>query len=315
MFVSGLVSDFSYIQDRFSEKMSFTFKEAVAATVKYSIEKGKFSKSDLQVSPQEEKVSSNSTVGHLFVICKFWRMKAGCFKGDKCPLKDTHRPETAGQGWNEAEVVKKQKGKLYLARANQGNNNTPSRNQSGLPGCFLCGRKNHTISECHHREQLAALRSSLQKKKKDLPTADPVVMTLLANFPVTCSDKDWYMDSGATEHIARSHSVDPHSLELLGDVVTLTVGNSQAVVPSAKTTVGLNSVQLKDVLVCDECPINIISEGRMLEAGCKIIKEGIVCKVYQKNVLVLEGETTQRLTKITKAYDTVSKGCTPVQLF
>ena len=55
-------------------------------------------------------------------------------------------------------------------------------------------------------------------------------------------------------------------------------------------------------------PLNVISEGRLMEAGCTISKEGSTCVVKRNNIVIMMCEVVDRLAKVVKAYDVEKKG-------
>ena len=67
-------------------------------------------------------------------------------------------------------------------------------------------------------------------------------------------------------------------------------------------TVHFNDVSVSDVLVCDQCPVNIISEGKLLEKGLtitKTLKDG--CLVKSGKNVIMSARLQNKLMFVDKA--------------
>ena len=85
VFVGGLTDKYLQLKERYRDKKVFQFAVVVEDALDFA------SLHDLL------KNASSSTAGTLLAVetvCKFHRMKKGCYAGDKCPLAKTHTKET-----------------------------------------------------------------------------------------------------------------------------------------------------------------------------------------------------------------------------
>jgi hypothetical protein len=128
----------------------------------------------------------------------------------------------------------------------------------------------------------------------------PVSASLFASFDLK---SQWILDSGATEHICSSAQlVTQGTLATLSVPSQLTVGNGQVLVASQSGTVHFNDVSLSGVLVCEQCPVNIISEGKLLEKGLTITKSALHgCLIMQGKNVIMTARIQNKLMFVDKA--------------
>jgi hypothetical protein len=113
----------------------------------------------------------------------------------------------------------------------------------------------------------------------------------------------WILDSGATEHICSSAMlVTQGTLVNLSVPAQLTVGNGQVLQASQSGTVHFNDVSLSGVLLCEQCPVNIISEGKLLEKGLTITKSAQQgCLIMQGKNVIMTARIQNKLMFVDKA--------------
>ena len=128
----------------------------------------------------------------------------------------------------------------------------------------------------------------------------PVSASLFSSFNLKT---EWILDSGATEHICASANwISAGTLKTLSTPAQLTVGNGQVLQAEKSGTVHFNDVSLSDVLVCEQCPVNIVSEGRLLEKGLTITKtskDG--CLIKQGKNVIMTARIQNKLMFVNKA--------------
>ena len=84
--------------------------------------------------------------------------------------------------------------------------------------------------------------------------------------------------------------------------VQMTVGNGQVLQATQSCTVKFNDVTISGVLVCEQCPVNIISEGKLIEKGLiitKSAKEG--CLIKKGNDVIMTAKIQNKLMFIERA--------------
>ena len=256
--------------------------------------------------PTETKNSLLSISGQP--ICKFWRMKRGCRAGEKCPLVKSHLPEKKGKGWDaKTETVSTQEQKSQVNSVTPPTRPTKA-NKEGRK-CFMCGG-DHVLANCPEKVAFAEWRASKADKKEDLPKASfPILLVCFpaAFFHVSNNGPArWLLDGGSSEHIARSKDrFIEGSLVLLKTRIILMVGNGQNLIATHDGNVQFNNVVVKGVLFCQECPVDVLSEGKFLELDCTIQKN---CKdalfVTKGDQAIFKAEPVQRLMFLSHAAST-----------
>jgi hypothetical protein len=79
------------------------------------------------------------------------------------------------------------------------------------------------------------------------------------------------------------------------------VGNGQNLIATHDGDVKFNNVIVKGVLFCQECPIDVLSEGKFLELGCTIQKNKDALFVTKENQAVFKAEPIHRLMFLSHA--------------
>jgi hypothetical protein len=255
--------------------------------------------------PTETKNSLLSISGQP--ICKFWRMKRGCRAGEKCPLVKSHLPEKKGKGWDaKTETVSTQEQKSQVNSVTPPTRPTKA-NKEGRK-CFMCGG-DHVLANCPEKVAFAEWRASKADKKEDLPKASfPILLVCFpaAFFHVSNNGPArWLLDGGSSEHIARSKDrFIEGSLVLLKTRIILMVGNGQNLIATHDGNVQFNNVVVKGVLFCQECPVDVLSEGKFLELDCTIQKNKDALFVTKGDQAIFKAEPVQRLMFLSHAAST-----------
>ena len=259
--------------------------------------------SQAQQRPAESKNSLLSISGQP--ICKFWRMKKGCRAGEKCPLAKSHLPEKKGKGWDsKTETVNSV---TPPKPTNQLNSVTPPTRPTRAKDkkCFMCGG-DHILADCPDKVAFAEWRASKATKKEDLPKASfPILLVCFpaAFFHVSNEGPPrWLLDGGSSEHIARHKNrfIDG-TLALLKTRIILMVGNGQNLIATHDGDVQFHNVVVKGVLFCQECPVDVLSEGKFLELGCVIQKNKDAMFVTKGDQPIFKAEPVQRLMFLSHA--------------
>ncbi len=145
--------------------------------------------------------------------------------------------------------------------------------------CYTCNKTGHLRKDCPDHDK----NSNLNLNFMVIP---PLTENLLTSYDLK---SHWILDSGATEHICGSASlISMGSLATLPSPEKLTVGNGQILQAVQSGSVYFNDVSLSGVLLCEQCPVNIISEGKLLEKGLSInksSKHGCMIKKGKKVIM------------------------------
>jgi hypothetical protein len=314
VFVGGLTDKYLQLKERYRDKKVFQFAVVVEDAIDFASLHGLL------------KNASSSTAGTLLAVetvCKFHRMKKGCYAGDKCPLAKTHTKETKGKGWKEGDVkAVRPKGYKALCAAmktqkdssKDGKNSKPSKELK----CFLCGEIGHAVNRCKLKEQFAAFKASQTgtinanvsgfgvSSVADVNCNFMIVSRVMA---VQSSVKDkWLMDGGSDEHVTFNEQWLTNK-EKLPEPFVMMVGNGQSLVATVKGTVKFNDVSVSGVLLCKDCPLNILSEGKFLEQGCVIKKNNTMAVIVKDQRAMIVAKPSGRLMFVSQAYAKAQNRC------
>lgn len=303
VFIGGLTKTYSQLKEQYRSKTMFKFNATVVDAIEYASLHGLLN----------SKTSSTSagTLLNVTTVCKFHRMKKGCFNGDKCPLASTHTKESKGKGWKEGEVkavaparVPKVQDKLKASFAVVKTNTTLKKK------CFCCGSLEHCIKDCPKKNEFAKFQAALQTKGSTMAVNCNFVFMphLMAVKP---KSSVWMMDGGSSEHITHNDHLLTKRLTLSVPLV-LMVGNGQTLVAKTSGTLMLNDVAINNVLLCKECPMNILSEGRLLELGCEISKSATMAVISRNGIAMLKASPVGRLMFVNQAYSNSAAMCETV---
>ena len=289
-YVQGLNKNYSMIKEKFRNLKEYTFLEAVEDATNYAIENKLLN----NVKPDRDRDKATVLNGSVLAMCKYWRTKKGCYKKDKCPLKAYHTPDTKGKGWTEeagaaCPVLPDKKGRDRR--------------------CFSCNKTGHLQRDCPDKLLKSKNKAKENERKNAAEVANlnlnfmmmtPLTSNLFASFDFK---SHWILDSGATEHVCSSSSL--MSLGTLSTLTTpakLTVGNGQVLQAMQMGTVYFNDVSLSGVLVCEQCPVNIISEGKLLEKGLSISKNAQTgCVIKKGKKIIMTAKLQNKLLFVDKA--------------
>lgn len=179
-------------------------------------------------------------------------------------------------------------------------------NKNRLRKCYLCGSTSHLKKDCERRSDV--------KQKSEALCCDALV---------AASETDaWYMDSGATEHMANRRELlndykefaVPHPVKIgNGDFVRgVGIGNVDAEVYDGEKWI---KKRLINVLYVPSLHANLFSQGRCTDKGFKAVSDSKKCVFLDGKRIVAMGirETSlYRMLIKTKTYVPKSVSCATV---
>ena len=145
------------------------------------------------------------------------------------------------------------------------------------PYCYKCFSKDHLISDCPLKQQIneyikkltGVSAASAETKTTALVSSQ---LTLPLFFAKNDVPKSWIIDSGAAHHITNDFQQLSDPVAVPPNSTVFTVGNDHVMSPTHSGSVMVGGVKVTNVFLCQECPVNILSESRLLLAGVDISK-------------------------------------------
>jgi len=297
-YVQGLHKAYSLIKEKYRNSTTYTFTEVVEDATNFATANKMMNVST--PSPPNHSRSTGSVLTTDGTMCKYWRMKKGCFKKNDCPLARYHTPETAGKGWKAVAAI------------------VPAVVQAVVPKsvfkkedrkCYSCNKVGHLRQNCPLKNDQSKNRAR-ENQQNNANAINNLSLNFMMMSPMSSSvfasidlKTIWIMDSGSTEHLTKSakNAIDG-TLMTLSVPVQMTVGNGQILQATQSCTVKFNDVTISGVLVCEQCPVNIISEGKLIEKGLVITKSAEQgCLIKKGNDVIMTAKIQNKLMFIDRA--------------
>ena len=302
VYVLGLSKYYAFIKEKYRNLKVYSFVEAVDDATNFAIANKLMNVHTPSSTGAHVPKSSSSvlTAAPSGTMCKYWRMKKGCFKAEKCPLAQYHTPETKGKGWNAVATVVPTVIQAVVPK---------SRFKKEERKCYTCNKVGHLRQNCPMKNDQSKNRAQ-ENQRNNANAINNLSLNFMMMSPVTANlftsfnlKSEWILDSGATEHICSSADwVTNGTLYTLIAPTQLTVGNGQVLQAAKAGTVHFNDVSLSGVLVCEQCPVNIISEGKLLEKGLTISKSALKgCLIMQGKNVIMTARIQNKLMFVDKA--------------
>ena len=184
-------------------------------------------------------------------------------------------------------------------RSSPGGRYYPSSGANNKPHCQICGKPGHTAMKCFHRfddsyqHQSQSSRGS-SASISSFPTASHASQAYIAS-PKDVKDTSWFLDSGATHHVANrgdslraKNEYSRHGKLMIGDGTELPithVGN----INLANTGIFPKSIALRSILLVPSITKNLISISKFTVDNNVIVEFNPSCYVkdiHTRNVLL-----------------------------
>ena len=271
--VQGLSKDYDWLKNHFSmmAEANYSFADVATAALKFAIDKKMIESAQSSVSGTEKSSSSDSSSSKKEVCYKF--NTKGC-KNNSCRYRhDTVSP---------AEVQKLKDKLDKKSKSKTSPNSTAvlpvqsgsSKGGDKKPYCFKCFSKDHLISDCPLKKQINEYINKLtgtpQDSKGDSLHSSKIVLPVF--MAKTDLPKSWIIDSGAAHHITNNFEELSDPVVVPSGSTVFTVGNDHVMSPTHSGSVMVGGLKVTNVFLCQECPVNILSESRLMLAGLDISK-------------------------------------------
>jgi hypothetical protein len=254
--VHGLSKDFEWLKNYYSTRNHYSFAEAATESLKFAVDKHLLA--DKPKKTEEQRGSSSSKL-----VCLDFNRK-GCNRKN-CRYKH--------------EIVSKAEVREIESKMKRKNEDKNTKllvvNDKKIRKCYRCGDPAHLSPDCPHKSKLEDFAKQLRNGNAGLPIGElQLPLFAIKEVPNT----EWILDSGAVHHITNSLACLIEVVQLPQSSVMFTVGNDHMMSPTHVGSVKLGDLKVSNVYFCKECPVNIVSESRLLTVGIdvnKVAKTGV----------------------------------------
>lgn len=252
---------------------------------------------DIQAAQKAQKPSSSA-----LLTTANPEATAGGSDNSKIKEKGQQRGNTRGRG--------RGRGRRGGYRGGRGSyNGRIEKTQKGME-CWYCLKPGHTQSECRTKKQ--AERNADERGAKQHATADltMAVALIAGSKPQAFASREWYIDSGATDHFCGTES-EFESFRMLNYVRPIHMGNGTLINATGIGTIQLRTcskhpLKLTDVLFVPDIRHNLIAVSK-LDGDYRITFTKGTCYIYNsQGQLVAEAQNTDGLYRIHAAAATVT---------
>ncbi len=140
--------------------------------------------------------------------------------------------------------------------------NNFNKDNSRSSTCFLCGKCGHKVKDC---PELALARKWKNCKNFRVKASSNILINDEEQIEV---GPNFILDSGSTDHIVNDKQL-LTNIKMRRIQVSGAVGKDKIRIQGS---VDIGNIHLKDVLYLPLCDFNIVSSGRLLEEGFKLVR-------------------------------------------
>lgn len=254
--IHGLSKDFEWLKNYYSTRDSYSFAEVATESLKFAVDRQLLA--DKPKLKEEQGSSSSSSK----LICLDYnqsscRRKNCRYKHELVSKKVLHEIESKVKKRKE----KKDSGVLLV------------KDDKKQRRCYRCGDPNHLSPNCPHKTKMDEYAKKLRNGGGDSSSGAPKGELQLPVFAIKeVPSADWILDSGAAHHITNSLVCLTDVSQLPTSSVVFTVGNDHIMSPTHVGSVKLGDLKVSNVYYCHECPVNVMSESRLLAVGIDVNK-------------------------------------------
>jgi hypothetical protein len=299
----GLSPPFDWLRSFYSVKSDYDFSEISNEAMKFAVDKGFFatrstsSKASSAIQPNcnsEARPNNKFCLGYNKGTCK----RTNC----RFPHIKVSTDEIAAFENRRREIKEPTERKTppFVGSVNDGS----SRDKKF---CFKCYDPSHLADVCPHKDKIQEFIKGLKTPNSSLVSSNiPQLKGFsLPVFLHKFESNEWILDGGASQHITRNFSCLQEAVNVPADSILFTVGNDQIMSPSHVGNVVLGAVTLTNVYYCEDCPVNLISEARLLSSGADVVKRSLqgAAVVVKDNVPIIFAPMKDNLFVVTLAHN------------
>jgi len=187
----------------------------------------------------------------------------------------------------------------------------------GIRSCWYCLKTGHSQNDCFgkkkadegRRERMkrqAGKGSESQGSSASASFADAHAL-MTKRESVKYSHSDWFIDSGATDHMSNEQE-DFISLKRLDPSIRVVLGDDTVVYAYGMCTINLSpKVSLNRVLFVPELGTRLLSVSAVTRLGYQVIFDRFGCKIWTDNINILSASPHGNLFKVDLYHAKISK--------
>ena len=171
--------------------------------------------------------------------------------------------------------------------------------------CFICKKPGHFKKNCWFNKNKQSLKDKNSKKQSGQNSKDSEAMTATSFGFCDKNDFDWFLDSGASDHMTNDLSLFSSYSEFL-TASEVKIGNGSFIKALGKGQINLLSYvgdtvvkcHLVDVLYVPEISMNLISLGSVLDRGFEFNSDKEECVLKKNGKVYAIGFRCRKLFKL-----------------
>lgn len=184
--------------------------------------------------------------------------------------------------------------------------NTFAKKQKGK--CFLCKQKGHWKNNGPSKVQ----HTTLDNNNKKIQRRGDAFVSTAEKSSISDNDDDWYLDSGASDHMTKNRDWLTNYKEY-DNPVSVRIGNGDTIFAYGQGDINIlsfdevvwNPKHLSNVLYIPDIQLNLFASNRALDKGLQLVSDNKKCKLLKGDHVVAVGVRHSKLFKMLFRVETI----------